>query len=109
MLAALGADVLRIDSPYRPELPLHAVDGVIGKVILPALMSPVIAGLVGLGARFVIAGSDIQYLMRAARDLLQSGRCSQRHQAALAENQHVLLPPFDARDELVEIQRGFVG
>ncbi|GGK78957.1 CoA transferase [Mangrovihabitans endophyticus] len=31
MLAALGADVLRIDDPRRPELPLHAVDGVIGK------------------------------------------------------------------------------
>jgi hypothetical protein len=31
MLAALGADVLRVDHPRRPELPLHAVDGVIGK------------------------------------------------------------------------------
>ncbi|MFC8849654.1 MULTISPECIES: CoA transferase [unclassified Micromonospora] len=31
MLAALGADVLRVDDPRRPELPLHAVDGVIGK------------------------------------------------------------------------------
>jgi crotonobetainyl-CoA:carnitine CoA-transferase CaiB-like acyl-CoA transferase len=31
MLAALGADVLRIDNPRRPELPLHAVDGVLGK------------------------------------------------------------------------------
>src|SRR6185437_6097470 len=31
MLAALGADVLRVDDPNRPELPLHAVDGVIGK------------------------------------------------------------------------------
>ncbi len=31
MLAALGADVLRVDPPHRPELPLHAVDGVIGK------------------------------------------------------------------------------
>jgi hypothetical protein len=30
-LAALGADVLRIDSPHRPELPLHAVDGLLGK------------------------------------------------------------------------------
>ncbi len=30
-LAALGADVLRIDSPRRPELPLHAVDGLLGK------------------------------------------------------------------------------
>ncbi|WP_433201430.1 CoA transferase [Dactylosporangium sp. CS-047395] len=31
MLAALGADVLRVDDPNRPELPLHAVDGTIGK------------------------------------------------------------------------------
>ena len=31
MLGALGADVLRVDDPHRPELPLHAVDGVIGK------------------------------------------------------------------------------
>jgi crotonobetainyl-CoA:carnitine CoA-transferase CaiB-like acyl-CoA transferase len=31
MLGALGADVLRVDNPSRPELPLHAVDGVIGK------------------------------------------------------------------------------
>jgi crotonobetainyl-CoA:carnitine CoA-transferase CaiB-like acyl-CoA transferase len=30
-LAALGADVLRIDPPARPELPLHAVDGMLGK------------------------------------------------------------------------------
>ncbi|MDQ6781885.1 MAG: CoA transferase [Actinomycetota bacterium] len=31
MLGALGADVLRVDDPNRPELPLHTVDGVIGK------------------------------------------------------------------------------
>ncbi|MFI2711262.1 CoA transferase [Micromonospora sp. NPDC018662] len=31
MLGALGADVLRVDDPHRPELALHAVDGVIGK------------------------------------------------------------------------------
>jgi len=31
MLAALGADVLRVDHPARPELALHAIDGVIGK------------------------------------------------------------------------------
>jgi crotonobetainyl-CoA:carnitine CoA-transferase CaiB-like acyl-CoA transferase len=31
MLGALGADVLRVDHPHRPELALHAVDGVIGK------------------------------------------------------------------------------
>lgn len=31
MLGALGADVLRVDDPTRPELPLHAVDGVVGK------------------------------------------------------------------------------
>jgi hypothetical protein len=30
-LAALGADVLRLDPPHRPELPLHARDGLIGK------------------------------------------------------------------------------
>lgn len=30
-LAALGADVLRIDPPHRPELPLHAYDGLLGK------------------------------------------------------------------------------
>jgi CoA-transferase family III len=30
-LAALGADVLRLDSPHRPELPLHARDGLLGK------------------------------------------------------------------------------
>ncbi|MDG6103401.1 CoA transferase [Dactylosporangium aurantiacum] len=31
MLGALGADVLRVDDPARPELPMHAVDGVVGK------------------------------------------------------------------------------
>jgi crotonobetainyl-CoA:carnitine CoA-transferase CaiB-like acyl-CoA transferase len=31
MLGALGADVLRLDNPRRPELPLHSVDGVVGK------------------------------------------------------------------------------
>lgn len=30
-LAALGADVLRIDPPHRPELPLHRYDGLPGK------------------------------------------------------------------------------
>ncbi|HEY0577352.1 MAG TPA: CoA transferase [Pseudonocardia sp.] len=30
-LAALGADVLRLDPPDRPELPLHRYDGLIGK------------------------------------------------------------------------------
>jgi crotonobetainyl-CoA:carnitine CoA-transferase CaiB-like acyl-CoA transferase len=31
MLGALGADVLRVDHPARPELPVHAIDGVVGK------------------------------------------------------------------------------
>ena len=31
MLAALGADVLRVDPPGRPELPLLALDGGLGK------------------------------------------------------------------------------
>jgi crotonobetainyl-CoA:carnitine CoA-transferase CaiB-like acyl-CoA transferase len=31
MLAAVGAEVLRIDDPRRPEPRLHAVDGVVGK------------------------------------------------------------------------------
>ena len=31
MLGALGADVLRVDHPARPELALHGIDGVIGK------------------------------------------------------------------------------
>lgn len=30
-LAALGADVLRVDPPHRPELPLHRYDGLPGK------------------------------------------------------------------------------
>jgi crotonobetainyl-CoA:carnitine CoA-transferase CaiB-like acyl-CoA transferase len=30
-LAALGADVLRLDPPHRPELPAHAHDGLLGK------------------------------------------------------------------------------
>lgn len=30
-LSALGADVLRIDPPHRPELPLHRYDGLPGK------------------------------------------------------------------------------
>lgn len=30
-LAALGAEVLRVDPPHRPELPLHAWDGLLGK------------------------------------------------------------------------------
>src|SRR5205085_3308329 len=32
MLGALGADVLRVDDPHRPELPLSAIDGVVGKL-----------------------------------------------------------------------------
>lgn len=32
MLAAFGAEVLRIDDPHRAELPRSAIDGVIGKV-----------------------------------------------------------------------------
>jgi crotonobetainyl-CoA:carnitine CoA-transferase CaiB-like acyl-CoA transferase len=31
MLAALGAEVLRVDDPRRPELAPQAVEGVIGK------------------------------------------------------------------------------
>ena len=31
MLGALGADVLRVDDPHRPELPSQAIEGVIGK------------------------------------------------------------------------------
>ncbi|MGW1059134.1 CoA transferase [Micromonospora rubida] len=31
MLGSLGAEVLRVDDPLRPELPLHALDGVVGK------------------------------------------------------------------------------
>jgi hypothetical protein len=31
MLGALGSEVLRVDDPHRPELPLHAVDGIVGK------------------------------------------------------------------------------
>jgi hypothetical protein len=31
MLGALGADVLRVDHPHRPELPGQAIEGVIGK------------------------------------------------------------------------------
>jgi crotonobetainyl-CoA:carnitine CoA-transferase CaiB-like acyl-CoA transferase len=30
-LGALGADVLRLDPPHRPELPLQAYDGLLGK------------------------------------------------------------------------------
>ncbi|MDT7620609.1 MAG: hypothetical protein QOF99_1510 [Pseudonocardiales bacterium] len=30
-LAALGADVLRLDHPDRPELPIHRYDGLVGK------------------------------------------------------------------------------
>jgi crotonobetainyl-CoA:carnitine CoA-transferase CaiB-like acyl-CoA transferase len=30
-LAALGAEVVRLDPPHRPELPLHAYDGLLGK------------------------------------------------------------------------------
>jgi crotonobetainyl-CoA:carnitine CoA-transferase CaiB-like acyl-CoA transferase len=32
MLAALGAEVLRVDNPHHPELPRSAIDGVLGKV-----------------------------------------------------------------------------
>jgi crotonobetainyl-CoA:carnitine CoA-transferase CaiB-like acyl-CoA transferase len=32
MLAAFGAEVLRIDDPHHPELPRSAIDGVIGKI-----------------------------------------------------------------------------
>jgi crotonobetainyl-CoA:carnitine CoA-transferase CaiB-like acyl-CoA transferase len=31
MLGALGAEVLRVDNPHRPELPAQAIEGVIGK------------------------------------------------------------------------------
>jgi hypothetical protein len=33
-LGALGADVLRIDPPANPELPLHVADGVVGKRLI---------------------------------------------------------------------------
>ncbi|GAA3454000.1 CoA transferase [Dactylosporangium matsuzakiense] len=52
MLAALGADVLRVDDPNRPELPLHTVDGVIGKAstLLDAGTADGLATLQGLAA-----------------------------------------------------------
>ncbi|MGI5239761.1 CoA transferase [Dactylosporangium sp. CA-139066] len=56
MLGALGADVLRVDDPGRPELPLHAVDGVIGKAstLLDASTGPGREALHRL-----VAGADV--------------------------------------------------
>jgi crotonobetainyl-CoA:carnitine CoA-transferase CaiB-like acyl-CoA transferase len=43
MLGALGADVLRVDNPARPELLVHAIDGIVGK------RSTIVDGEVGNG------------------------------------------------------------
>jgi crotonobetainyl-CoA:carnitine CoA-transferase CaiB-like acyl-CoA transferase len=55
-LAALGADVLRLDAPDRPELPLHAYDGLLGK--RSALLD---FGTTGGNARLheLLSGADI--------------------------------------------------
>jgi hypothetical protein len=55
-LAALGADVLRLDPPHRPELPLHARDGLLGK--RSALLD---FGTPGGSARLheLLAGADV--------------------------------------------------
>jgi CoA-transferase family III len=55
-LAALGADVLRLDPPHRPELPPHARDGLLGK--RSALLD---FGTPGGSARLhkLLAGADV--------------------------------------------------
>ena len=55
-LAALGADVLRLDPPHRPELPVHARDGLLGK--RSALLD---FGAPGGSARLheLLAGADV--------------------------------------------------
>jgi hypothetical protein len=55
-LGALGADVLRLDSPHRPELPLHVYDGLLGK--RSALLDLATAdGIVRLHE--LLAGADV--------------------------------------------------
>ncbi|MCW2899489.1 MAG: L-carnitine dehydratase/bile acid-inducible protein [Streptosporangiaceae bacterium] len=59
-LAALGADVLRLDPPHRPELPLHVYDGLPGKrsAVLDARTPDGLARLHGLldGADVLVHG-----------------------------------------------------
>ncbi len=55
-LAALGADVLRLDSPHRPELPLHARDGLPGK--RSALLDLGAAGGIE-GLHELLSGADV--------------------------------------------------
>jgi crotonobetainyl-CoA:carnitine CoA-transferase CaiB-like acyl-CoA transferase len=79
-LAALGADVLRLDSPHRPELPLHARDGLPGKrsALLDLGAADGIAGLHELlsGADVLVHGYRPHALDRFG---LTPGALAERH------------------------------
>ncbi|MGI5185148.1 CoA transferase [Dactylosporangium sp. CA-152071] len=78
MLAALGADVLRIDHPARPELPGLAVDGVLGKAsaLLDAGEDPATLHRLLDGADVLVTG----YRPGALRRLgLDADQIAERH------------------------------
>ncbi|MEV0562694.1 CoA transferase [Dactylosporangium sp. NPDC050588] len=78
MLAALGADVLRIDHPARPELPGLAVDGVLGKAsaLLDAGEDPAALHRLLDGADVLVTG----YRPGALRRLgLDADQIAERH------------------------------
>lgn len=60
MLGALGAEVLRIDDPGRPELPLHAIDGVLAKASATLDLA-------------TSAGNDVLHTLLDRADLLVTG------------------------------------
>ncbi|MGH3152149.1 MAG: CoA transferase [Streptosporangiaceae bacterium] len=62
-LAALGTDVLRLDPPHRPELPLHARDGLLGKR----------SALLDLGSRGGADGSARLHELLDGADVLVHG------------------------------------
>ncbi|GAB3851190.1 CoA-transferase family III protein [Dactylosporangium cerinum] len=112
MLAALGADVLRVDAPGRPELPLHAVDGVVGKAST-TLDAGTPAGLETLHR--LLAGADVLvtgYRPGAMRRLgLDPDQVADRHPGTIVVTLSAwgTAGPWGARrgfDSLVQVASG---